>query len=266
MDEHQRLELTLNPNGVIAPLLRQLKECADSVLFGLQSIELVDEIPPDLMVDEGFFRYRFAPDTDDIATKKDRYKTWLIKKGFEDLVKGIEYSLREAYLYTSVIAHAENIKTEEDINQLKKVASEMHIPAMIEKVEPLLTRPLSYKKEILSINKARTCLVHRGGMVAQKDINDAENNALRIEWVRLKLFYNRGGEEIEIAESGVIDGGPDGTSIMMRKEENAFSFNLGHRIILNYKQFNEFIVTCHHFGVDLADALPKCISEKTLGS
>ncbi len=253
--------VTLNTNGVIGSLFKELEECTNSILFGLQTMELVKEIPPNLEIEEGFFRIQFGKDDQDIEVKKEKYKNWLIKKGFEDLVKGIEYSLREAYHYVSIFSKSTKLKTGEDFNQaftkIRKKALRMHIPDMIEKIEPHLTKPWSYKKQILSINKGRTCLVHRGGLVTEKDINDETEKALKLEWVKLKLFYEKDGEEIAIIGKTVIDGGTEGTQIKLRREDNTISFKKSERITLNYKQFNEFIVTCYHFGADLVDCLPK---------
>ena len=260
MTEKKIQKVTLNAAGVIVPLFNVLKECTNSILFGLQAIEIVKEIPPELVIEEGFFRMQFDQDDADIDVKKQNFKTWLIRRGFEDLVKGIEYSLREAYFYVSIVSKASELKTGEAFSQalaeIRRKALKMHIPDMIEKIEPHLTHQLNYKDQILSINKGRTCLVHRGGLVTEKDINDPSNNRLKLRWVKLKIFYEKDGEEIELQGQTIVEGG---ASIKMRRENNEISFNIGEHISLNYRQFNEFIVTCHHFGTDLVNALPKVI-------
>jgi len=260
MTEKKIQKVTLNAAGVISPLFKVLKECTNSILFGLQATEIVKDIPPELVIEESFFRMQFDQDDADIDVKKQNFKNWLVRKGFEDLVKGIEYSLREAFFYVSIVSKASDLKTWEAFNQalgkIRRKALKMHIPDMIDKIEPHLTHPLNYKDQILSINKGRACLVHRGGLVTEKDINDPVNNMLKLSWVKLKLFYEKDGEEIELQGQTVLEGG---SSIMMRRENNEISFNIGEPISLNYRQFNEFIVTCHHFGTDLVDALPKVI-------
>ena len=93
-------------------------------------------------------------------------------------------------------------------------------------------------------------------MVNRVFVQALSNKTLKLCWVKLKLFYEKEGEEIELQGQTVIEGG---TSIKLRRENNEISFNIGEHISLNYRQFNEFIVTCHHFGTDLVDALPKAI-------
>ena len=176
MTDKKIQKVTLNTDGVISPLFKVLKECTNSILFGLQATEIVKDIPPELVIEEGFFRMQFDQDEADIDVKKQNFKNWLVRKGFEDIIKGIEYSLREAFLFVSIFSKASELKTGEAFNQalaeIRKKALRMHIPDMIDKIEPHLNHPLNYKDQILSINKGRTCLVHRGGLVTEKDIND----------------------------------------------------------------------------------------------
>jgi hypothetical protein len=260
-DTKQIRVITLNLDQVVAPLFNELKECTNSILFGLQTMEMVNEIPPDLEIKDGFFRLQYGDDVQDIETKKENYQNWLLRKGFEDLIKGIEASLREAFIYVSVLSKATQIQPGEDIEQsiaqIRKKAQRMHIPDMIKKIEPHLAKSWSYKKQIISINQGRNCLVHRRGFVSEKDINDRIENTLKIDLVKLKFFYEKDDKEIEIIGKTTINGGTEGTIIKLRREDNTISFKQGERISLNYRQFNESIVTCYHFGTDLVDCLPK---------
>ena len=146
MTDKKSQKITLNATGVISPLFKVLKECTNSIFFGLQATEIVKDIPPELVIEEGFFRMQFDQDEADIDVKKQNFKNWLVRKGFEDLVKGIEYSLREAYLYVSIFSRASELKTGEAFNQafteIRKKALRMHIPNMIEKIEPHLIHPV----------------------------------------------------------------------------------------------------------------------------
>ena len=48
--DKKKIKITLDPNAVINPLLKVLKECSNSILFGLQVAEIVKDIPPDLVL------------------------------------------------------------------------------------------------------------------------------------------------------------------------------------------------------------------------
>ena len=125
---------------------------------------------------------------------------------------------------------ASKLKTLENFNKFffetKKSANKMHIPDMLEKIEPLLTKSWNYKKQILSINKGRNCLVHRGGLVTWKDINDERGKALNLEYVKAKIFYEKEDKEIEVKKGEAVYGGAQGTEIKLKNENNIISFVL----------------------------------------
>ena len=64
--------VTLDQNEVIVPLAKQLEECRNSVLFGLQTMELVNEIPPELEIDEGLIKFQFGKNDPNIEIKKEK--------------------------------------------------------------------------------------------------------------------------------------------------------------------------------------------------
>ena len=71
MTDKKSQRITLNVTGVISPLFKVLKECTNSVLFGLQATEIVKDIPPELVIEEGFFRMQFDQDETDIDGVRD---------------------------------------------------------------------------------------------------------------------------------------------------------------------------------------------------
>ena len=102
-------------------------------------------------------------------------------------------------------------------------------------------------------------LVHRGGLVSDRDFTDQTEKALKLEWVRLKVSFIKDGKEIEIHGTGEIDGGiPHKLNIKL--EDDSIRFKQGEIITFNYRQFKEFILTCSQFGKDLVDCLPKKFS------
>ena len=260
MKEKRTAKIILNPNGVVAPLLTLLKDCLGTVSFGLKLIENVPSIPKSLEPEETFFRVEIGKPEADLEVQKLKHKEWLLKKGFEDLVKGINLYLIEAYFFVSLLDKGDYITTlgklNEEINDLRKSASEQSLPGLLSKVTPSLVAPLRYKNQIKSINSVRNCLVHRNGLVTQKDINDKKNKTLKLQWIRFKCFHEKNGEEVEVRRGEVIEGG---TTIQMKQEETSITFKLGDKINFNYKQFNEFVLTCWLFGQDLVQKLPKKI-------
>ncbi len=259
--EELKLNMTLNPNAVIAPILKSTFECTENVLFGLKSIDSLTSLQNELLEEDVFFQVRQGYPTDFITQKKN-YKEWLLKKGFSDLMEGIKYSLAEANYFISLCNMAENghIKTtfkaiKQSIAKNRKESLKMHLPELLSEVNKYLIEPLSFGNEIISLNQVRNCLVHRKGMVSDMDLNNKVNSLLKAQWVRLKLFYILGEEEIELTKGHIVK--VENANILHKLEKQEKSFSLGEHITFSYQDYNELLVTCYQFGYDLVSKLPK---------
>ncbi|MCK5588729.1 MAG: hypothetical protein KAI16_00245 [Candidatus Pacebacteria bacterium] len=257
----EKIELKLNYGGVTNSLYDKLRKCNDSVTFGLQTLELINEIPPELEIDSSFLKMKMGENDIDICAKKQKYKDWLLERGFEDLMKGVEYTLRDAYKYSYIISNPIKFTKLKNLNDFQKKAEFCTISSMIEKIKFFSIKDLVYVEHILSINKVRNCLVHRGGIVGEKDINNKNLKILELKWIKMKLFYkNNKSEEVDIVGGTKIQNvGHSGALVLLKKDEKIKNFKKGEKISFDYKQFNEIISTCFLFGEDLKNCLPKKI-------
>jgi len=265
-EKPNKVNITLNPDGVFAPLLNILGQSSKNVLFGLQLIDSVDDIkePLEIESEDTFFTFHFSDPNakQDIAVSKDNFKLWTFQKGFEDLIKGINLTLIEAYFFVTIITRRNDLKTfgdlQNEIIQMRKTALEQSLPGLLSKVKPCLTGNLTYEKQVTSLNKVRNCLVHRNGIVTPKDINDKTTNQLRAEYSRMKMYADKDGQETEVKKFTMVEGG---SSIKMKIVNESIDFNLGNRVQFDYQQFNSLLTTCYLFGLDLAQKLPKIETE-----
>lgn len=115
MEQPTNIQVTLNPDAVLAPLLTILGQSSKNVLFGLQLIDSFEKpvSVSDIQSEDTFFSFQFddpqsEPDT---SISKESFKLWILKKGFEDLIKGINLTLIEAYFFTSLMAKKSDLRT-----------------------------------------------------------------------------------------------------------------------------------------------------------
>ena len=156
--EGKTTKVTLNAEGVMGPLVHQLWQCQNVIMFGLRSIDSVTEFPSSTLEEKELFALNIGEPPKDLKIQKELYKKWLIRKGFEDLIRGIKLALIEAYFFVSVINKKDELKTYNDllseIEQLRKTAIEQSLPGLLTKVTPHLTKKLKYQEHISSINLA----------------------------------------------------------------------------------------------------------------
>jgi hypothetical protein len=100
-------------------------------------------------------------------------------------------------------------------------------------------------------------LEHRAGIVSNIESKGDEEFSLRIP--RIKIFYLRGNEEIEVVANERVDAG-DGrpeVEILMKFEIRQRSIPLGQRLSFTRAEFNEIAFACNFLGQQLASRLPK---------
>jgi len=253
------IKVTLNQDGVIEPALKAIKECSQSVLFGLKSIDQISKLPESYSGDDKYLKQQFG-EPDPFIVQKDKYVNWIIGKGFEELVNGLAMTLVEAYRYVSIYemfkgTTAKVVTTLEEINTkfdaLREHSARQSFPALLDKIRPFLTAPLIYEGHIKTLNKARICLVHRKGKVSPEDMNT--QSTLLIKWVKYFLFFDYSDGEVEVTPGHITK---ESVSIKMRIKEEIKEYRNGETIIITHKEFQEFITTCHLFITDLASKLP----------
>lgn len=265
-DKKPEIKITISQDGVITPALTAIKECSQSILFGLKSIDQITKLPDFQSQDEKYLKQQFGePDPFDI--QKNKYKSWLLTKGFEELIEGIKLTLVEAFRYVSIYnmfgGNTEKIETtlekiNKDFDELREHSGKQSLPALFEKIRPYITSQLLYENHIKTLNKARNCLVHRKGKVTPEDTN-TKNNTLKINWIRYFIFFDYKDGEVEFIPGHITK---ESVEIKIRIKEEEKEFNLNETISFTFEELQEFMTTCHQFLIDLASKLP-IIKEKT---
>lgn len=105
---------------------------------------------------------------------------------------------------------------------------------------------------IMSINAARNCLVHRGGTVSNRDANTAEG--LRATWLKHEIMVvDSSGTETTIASTPFTVEGP--ATLRFRQSEATKLFRLGEPITFTSQEFNQLCWTFFRFGEQVVSAV-----------
>jgi hypothetical protein len=190
------------------------------------------------------------------------YENWLLLRGFQELLRGVRGSLEEAALYLKLIANPpRRVPSASAINEIldpiRKRIGRSNFPDLLAEVNSGLTVRLGFEREFLSMQKVRNCLEHRHGAVQSDDV-EGNNSALTLSFPRMKFFYFRGAEEIELVRGERVDdgsGGPD-VQILGRIETRIKTFQLGERVTFTPSEFSEIAFACGRFGRQVAEKLP----------
>lgn len=266
MADPQQIVITLNPNGVSAPVQRVVIIASEVVAIALRALAKDDLSQPDMQ--GGMFGYRFGGLEWDEVERRQTFENWILSKGFQDLARGIRETLEEAALYLEIFSFNSGPTTagyiDERISKARRKASKLSFPDLLQSVNKKLKEPINFEAEFLSLQKVRNCLEHRGGRVGPSDI-DQLTGSMILSFPRIRLFYVRGEEEIELAVGEAIDTqspenpikDADGqVNILLNRVTRSREYKLGEPVVILASDFYEIAMACNIFAADLASKLP----------
>jgi hypothetical protein len=258
VDEVPKLELRFDRHMVSAPL--QLAAIVSTDVIGASLTAFAEgELGKPNMPDQ-FPQLQILGPPLSSEERRAIYENWLLAAGFHSLVRGVHESLEAAavisQLLTGQVRVPSSATLSEILDSLRKPVSKLRFPALLAKVNAMLVSPLDFEREVLSMQKVRNCLEHRRGIVRNEDID--ASGALTLSFPRMKLFYMRGSEEIEVKRDEPVnadDGEPD-VQILGRLVTRSRTYQLGERITFTAGEFSEIAMACSFFGNELASKLP----------
>jgi hypothetical protein len=110
----------------------------------------------------------------------------------------------------------------------------------------------SFKDQVLSINAARNCFVHRHGAVSDRDVND--EGVLEVKWTRHRIFIQNEDGEQDLIIGKVLE---VGSKICMKVEEKEKPFSIGDQLSFSIEEMSEIIWCFFLFGNELVMNISK---------
>jgi hypothetical protein len=256
--ENPRVHLELNPN--------RLAEIIGSAVFASTQVvnlhfnALSDEslIKP---VESSGVIFRFGGPDLSLDQRRAMHESWILGKAFQELLRAVRHALEEAHAVTALLTKQHKVRSNETLEGFLKPfrakAAVLSFPELLAAVNDLLDSKLDFSDSYKSLQVARNCLEHRAGIVSNVETKGGTEFILNVP--RVKIFYLRGRDEIEVMAGERVDAG-DGrpeVEILMRIEIRQRSIPIGDRLTFTLVEFNEVALACNFLGQQLAGRLPK---------
>ena len=138
-------------------------------------------------------------------------------------------------------------------HDLPRTNHKLHFPQKLEKLERQFGIVTRFNANILSLNKARTCVVHRLGVVSALDADDT--GTLKVTFQHAK-FVARGeetGQELVIDRPGLVT--TEDSMLELHFVESQRQFKIGERVKLRAHELYDTIITLWRFGLTAAQAV-----------
>lgn len=256
MTGNGKLGISLNPNGVVAPTHAAANVCREVIDLYFDALAKADLSQKPRPAEEPFFRFDTTGLEMSAGDRRSMHESWILSKAFTDLMRGVRATLEEAHFFIELLATgtitARSSGTVDDVLEpFRKRASGLNFPALLAHVNARLDKPLEFSDAYQSMQSARNCFEHRGGVVGKPD---APNGSLELRFPTLRGFVVRDGTEIDLYPGFRVEAGEElKVQLTVRKRE----FKVGEALRLDAADFDEIAFACIHFANELGRQLPK---------
>jgi hypothetical protein len=242
------MEININPELIKGPFHQIIKECSNTVNICIASIELLNKTPEYIVGENQFQLYPPFFGQMNLESSKPFFKNWVVKKGLEDLIKGVSIMMLglcdicDKYEQITKMTTLDENTVKEVFNApIRRKIVKLGLPDLIKKVSNYLDGEEKYKDQILSINNARNCLIHRNGFVTKFD-DEAE---LEVRWVKREISHNNGKGILTLDKPTIIN---LNGSINMKEILQTKTFELGSKVEFTFEELQEIIWTFFRFS------------------
>lgn len=189
---------------------------------------------------------------------KVQAQAWLLRGFLRDAIESAALFLDECLQICELLplvtkGIASGAELHRIFNDLPRANHRLHFPQKLKKLAREFSITTRFDANVLSLNKARTCVVHRLGLVSALDVDDA--GFLRIIFHHAK-FVARGektGKELVIDRPGFVS--TEDSMLELHFVDNERSFRIGEQIILQAHELYDIIITLWRFGLATTQAI-----------
>lgn len=252
-----RVELNLDPTILARIVDAAVVASSKIVNFHFNALSILDLSKPVEPVDA---IYRFRGPELNAAQRRVMHENWVLAKAFQELLRAVRHALEEAHVLTALLTRTHTVRSNitllEFLQPFRSKAQSLSFPTLLADVNKRLDPKLEFADSYRSLQSARNCLEHRNGIVSKVETHGGDKFELSVP--RMKIFYMRGGVEIEIEKGSKIDPGDNRQSVdvIMKLEARRRSIALGERLSFTLSEFNEIAFACHFLGQQLSTKFP----------
>lgn len=288
-----QVEIQINLDGIPGRVQVRLQWLINMVAFGLQA---ADRFEPDrLALPETQLTMQLSSDKDafDVAQVRRAFSIWVLANGLRAIMEEFSSSLEEARLVLAAWTLKSGDAAGAQWNQLM-VGERLrfHRLGFPDKLVFLRTRygvalPIDTEKDLISLNQARNCLVHREGIVSFQDLpvsqaqfsealgrrrrnwpqeawsNDQTIAALKesglqpsleATWLCIEVFGEKDGVEriLDLRQQPVVEGG---TNVGLRVTRKRAQFEIGTLVQFSADDFSQIAYTLFNAAKALRGAV-----------
>lgn len=179
---------------------------------------------------------------------------WLLSAFLRDSIEATGLFLDEclgccALMKASAMGRLQGEEVSRLFNALPRINHRLHFPQKLEKLDREFGVTTRFNRHVLSLNRARTCVVHRLGAVTALDVD--QNGLLKVVFQRMDMVAvgKTTGAELRLEEGVVV---PEESILEMRFVDHERVFVEGSKLQFEASEIYDTIITLWRFGMAAA--------------
>lgn len=185
-------------------------------------------------------------------------QAWLLRGFLRDAIEGAGLFLDECLQVCELLplaaeGFAKKAELNHIFNNIPLINHKLHFPKKLNKLERQFGIASRFNANVLSLNKARSCVVHRLGVVSILDVDD--NDVLKINFQHAK-FVARGlesGQEVILDRPDIVT--TEDSMLELHFVDHERQFMIGDKVQLQAHELYDMIITLWRFGLDVAQTI-----------
>jgi hypothetical protein len=250
------LAISVNLGALTGQLQLTLQRAMNLVAIGLQAGKNIAQHPL-VFPDTAMFHQLASNEEWTPEFTAAEWKRWTLRNGFRDAAEAVNSFFEEVQGILAVFSlQIKKGLTGADWNDV--VDSRMkrfHRLGLPDKIN-FMDKQYGFRfdpvqtEQVYSVNSARNCLVHRNGVVTDRDVTDGDK--LILKWTALTIILVKDGVETQASPPCNIEAG---TLVSMGHRPRHKEFAIGEHVDLDADEFAQICRTLSLFGASSAQML-----------
>ena len=256
-----RVAVNVNLDAVLGTLHRDVQRITNLVAVGLQSPVVLDGESLAIRSEPIGFRFGNSSLWSSRDEARADYEDWVFGNGFRDVIESVGGFLEEVRQVVAIWSLGDRQAAGEQLTgkalheEMTDAPKRFHRLGFPDKLNTLRNSfdvhvDPNLDDQVLSVNAARNCLVHRRGIVSERDLNG--DGLLVVRWRRLAMFLQN-----EDGEYPVVFGDPleKAASVVVQTQDASKKFRLGERVVFTSTEFAEICWSMFLYSFAWGEAL-----------
>lgn len=183
---------------------------------------------------------------------------WLLRGFLRDAIEGTGLFLDECLQVCSVMqalakGSAKGAELQHIFHSLSRANHRLHLPQKLAKLRQDFGVDTRFNENVLSLNRARACVVHRLGKVSALDVDETGALEITFQHARFVARGERTGQELILDRPGLLV--TEDSVLEVRFVESRRRFQPGEHVRLQAHELYDTIITLWRFGIAIAQAV-----------